>query len=281
MIKHIDEIFESDKKKIIDFCSSSCIGLKALLPLISYGTKYPFAETWVQISEGNEISKPLIISVISNFYGEMVICFDKEACSEVSSIDSLLELSSFIKAIGPREVISNMQIPLAEDNAEMGLAGHIMELPSSRVCLAKENDGIHTGKIKIIENENLKDFYDLLENNYKDHVFSKYEDWMVDLSHRIRHNVTSTSILMEEDTGKMVATAAALVDSPKAVLLGAISVNPECRGKHYAHTLVKHYADAARGKTVYIMCNPDKIGLYEKAGFIDANVFYRRIYYAE
>lgn len=259
MIKHIETLTAAEQSEICSFCLTSCIGLKAVAPLISYGTQYDFAKVWVQrgcddADAGDSADAP-ITAFISKFYGDAVLFAAPTADTE--------ELQMFMRAIGYADLVSSVPLYGAQ------CSGYIMRLDADKPCIAKVTEDITT----IIENDNLKGFYELLCKNYPDNVFSRYDEWLVDLSHRVRHGTTQTAIL--ECGGIPVATAAALVITDEAVLLGAISVNGDCRGKHYAHTLVRHYADRFEDRTVYIMCKPDKVGLYEKAGFENVDKFYR------
>ncbi len=253
MIKHIEKLTAAERREIVDFCMTSCIGVKAITPLIAYGTEYDFAESWVQ--RENDTEDATVAAFISRFYGDVAVCATKAA--------NRAELEMFLSTIGYAGLVSN--IPLFD----MPVDGHVMCLERGNTCSVRVSDE----ETHIVENGSLKEFYELLSKNYPDNVFSRYEDWLVDLSHRVRHGVTETAVL--ESDGEKVATASALSITDRAVLLGAISVNPDKRGKHFAHTLVKYFADKFKGRTVYIMCKPDKIGLYEKAGFTNTDVFYR------
>ena len=254
MIKHKENLTAAERQEIIDFCTLSCIGVKAITPLIAYGTEYDFAESWVQ--RENDAGDATVTAFISRFYGDVTVCATPTA--------DRAELEMFLQTIGYSGLVSN--IPFFDISVD----GHIMCLEQGNACTA----AVSNDKTQITENGSLKEFYELLSKNYPDNVFSRYEDWLVDLSHRVRHGVSETAVLRCD--GENVATAAALSITDRAVLLGAISVNPNQRGRHFAHTLVKHFADKFRDRTVYIMCKPDKIGLYEKAGFKNIDEFYRK-----
>lgn len=254
MIKHKERLTAAERQEIIDFCTSSCIGVKAITPLIAYGTEYDFAESWVQ--RESDAGEAAVTAFISRFYGDVTVC-------AIPTADRA-ELEMFLRTIGYSGLVSN--IPLFD----IPVDGHVMCLEQGNACTAS----VSNDKTQITDNGSLKEFYELLSKNYPDNVFSRYEDWLVDLSHRVRHGVTETAVLSCD--GENVATASALSITDRAVLLGALSVNPNQRGRHFAHTLVKHFADKFRDRTVYIMCKPDKIGLYEKAGFENIDKFYRK-----
>lgn len=254
MIKHKEFFTEAERREVLGFCTSSCIGTKAILPLCAYGTEYDFAEAWIQRASDDGTSP--ITAFVSKLYGDVTVCASHSA--------DRAELELFLQAVGYAGLVSN--IPLFD----MPSDGHIMCLAKGSDCKARISDD----ETHIIENGSLKDFYGLLSINYPDNVFSRYEDWLVDLSHRVRHGITETALL--ECGGENVATASALCITGKAVLLGAVSVNPDKRGRHYAHTLLKYFAERFADKTIYIMCKPDKVLLYEKAGFENKGVFYRK-----
>lgn len=257
MIMHKAFFTDEEMSEIAEFCNSSCIGLKAFMPLCAYGTGYGFAEFWVQL-RSNEPSEDMssVSAFISKFYGDAVVFALPSADFD--------ELELFLQTVGFAGLVSN--VPLFN----MPVGGHIMRLEKGALCSAIPS----FEETLVIENGSLKDFYGLLSKNYPDNVFSQYDDWFVDLSHRVRHGVTETAVLT--CGGENVATASALCITDKAVLLGALSVNPEKRGKHFAHTLLKHFCNKFGDRTVYVMCKPDKVLLYEKAAFENADVFYRK-----
>ncbi len=252
MIKHKENLTAAEKQEIMNFCISSCIGVKAMIPFLAYGTEYDFSEIWVQY-DGDDVGAS-VTAFISRFYGDVVVC-------GIPTVNRA-ELEMFLTAIGYAGLVSN--VPLFD----MQIDGHVMCLERGVDCTA----AVTSEDVQITENGSLKDFYDLLSCNYPDNVFSRYEDWLVDLSHRVRHGVTEFAVLKCGD--ELVATASALGITEKAVLLGAISVNPDRRGSHFAHTLVKYFADKFEDRRIYIMCKPDKVGLYEKAGFAKTGDFY-------
>ena len=275
MIQMIEKMNASERHALIDFCAKSCIGIKAVGPLISYGTDYRFAEFWIQYEDAALGTDRPILSFVSKFYGSITVYSalenqpkgNHETNHETNSIN---ELATFIRVIGYSSLVSNIDLSASELGKSTAPSGHIMILPKDEKCTAVPT----SDHVMFIVDTNYKAFYDVLNENYPDNGSAAYEEWLVDFSHRYRHG-TSSSLLLEWN-GQYVGTAAAMVITENAVLLGAISTNVNCRGKHYAHTMVKYLSDKYENRTRYIMCKPDKVSLYEKAGFTCCGDFYRQ-----
>ena len=243
-------LLEQPSKELIqeieDFCATSCLGVKAIGPLLSYGTAYPFATAWVQRNEAGHLT-----AFCSKFYGTVTAYLAGSA-----SATDREELLSFLPMIGYQTLISTPEVAGTKES------GCLMKLEKGEDCIAKES----AESVSFLENENLAEFYTLLQKNNPGYLGQDYEAWLVDFSHRIRHQ-TARSVLLTANQSAC-ATAAALVITEPAVFFGAISTNADCRGKHYASSNIRHLCNVYADKTIYLMCKPEKQCFYEKLGMI-------------
>lgn len=244
MIRLLETLSAAHKLELVSFCAQGLLGVKAIGPLLSYGTQYNFVQCWEQRNSGGKL-----LSFLSSSYGDLVVYSSADLPEE-----ALEELREFISVISWNTLTA---VPELTGEAPTGCQ---MKLERGRDCTAVPT----ADPVTVVENDQFRAFYDLLAVNNPGYFPADYPDWLVDFSHRVRHK-TAYSILLEHN-GHPVSTAAALSVTEPAVFLGAISTNPDCRGRHYAHTCVKYLSDRYADRTVYLMCMPEKQAFYEKAG---------------
>lgn len=244
MIRLLEKFDTDQREELVSFCARGLLGVKAIGPLLSYGTEYRFVQSWEQRDEDGHL-----LSFLSSFYGDLVV-YSKDSLPD----SALEELKEFLK------VISWNTLTAVPELTGQPRTGCLMKYEKGADCTAIPT----TEPVEIVQNQDFKALYDLLAVNNPGYFPADYPDWLVDFSHRVRHGTASSILLKQGD--KYVSTAAALVITEPAVFLGAISTNPDCRGKHFAHTCIRYYAETYADRTVYLMCMPEKQAFYEKAG---------------
>ena len=240
MIRLIENPTENELEKLIAFAETDCLGVRALGPFLAYGTGYDFLDAWVQETEE-------ITAFITRFYGAVTVCAGEGADRE--------EIEGFLAVLGVSDFTSSF---------EKGRK-NVMKLERGGDCKA-----LPVTNCNCIENSNFKDFYDIISKCHDDYDAARFEDWYVDMSHRVRHGTADIFLLACGDaagTTAFVSAAAALSVTPHCVFLSAISTLPQYRGRHFAHTLIKAVCDKYSDKTVFLLCDDDKVSFYEKAGF--------------
>lgn len=148
-----------------------------------------------------------------------------------------------------------------------------MGLERGALCKAvttKEEFSITDGEI--FDLEDYRVFYSVLMKNNPGYICTSSDDFILDFSHRVRHGISCPVML--KVSGEVVSTAAAMCIAPDSVFLGAVSTNENCRGKHYAFTLIKYLCEKYRDKTIYLRCEKTKRSFYEKAGLQLIGDFY-------
>lgn len=94
-----------------------------------------------------------------------------------------------------------------------------------------------------------------------------FEDWYVDVSHRLRHdNCTIAGILWDNET---VSTAMTVAQSTDAVVIGAVATAQKARKRGYAAQCIGYLADKHKDKMIMISPkNPYAERLYTDMGFV-------------
>lgn len=96
-----------------------------------------------------------------------------------------------------------------------------------------------------------------------------FEEWYVDVSHRVRHDCCRISAV--ENEGAVVASAMTVAEWDNGAVVGAVATHPDYRRRGYAaHCVTDLTATLQKlGKTVYI-CPKNEAAqrLYERLGFV-------------
>lgn len=246
MIRFIEELNRDKLNEVINFAEADCLGVRTLGPLLAYGTKYDFLKLWLQ-----ENSNGKVTAVITKFYGAVTAVADANA--DTSEIDEFLD------------VIGYTGLALNYKDGDR----YVMKLEKGYDCCALFNNTCN-----LIVNSNFRDFYDIITECHDDYSSDNYDEWLVDISHRVRHETASTFML--ETDGKPVSTVAVLSVTPNCVFISAVSTLPEERGKHYAHSLIKAVCEHYGDRTIYLFCVEGKVPFYEKVGFINSGKIFIR-----
>ena len=110
-----------------------------------------------------------------------------------------------------------------------------------------------------------RQIYPLLYQVFGD-TMPAFDEWYVDVSHRLRHgNCTLAGISRENET---VSTAMTVAQSPKAIVIGAVATAPTARKRGYAAQCIGYLAEIHKDKTIMISPkNPYAEQLYSDMGF--------------
>lgn len=245
---------------IKNFCECGAVGMKAIGPILSYGVGFDFSRLWIQTADESGGGCKLT-AVITDFYGNLAVFASDDADRE--------ELVTFKHVMKPLGFISNIPI-------ESEPCGAVMRLLPGESCIAEpskyEHSVVSSTEEGRFDRETFLEYHDLLMKRNKTAAVSDFDEFYVDVSHRMRHKTAEYTLLQAEDI--YVSTAAALVISDKSVFMGAIATREEYTGKGYAKTLIKYICEKYRDKTIYLMCKYDKVAFYEKAGLSKIGEFY-------
>lgn len=116
----------------------------------------------------------------------------------------------------------------------------------------------------------LPDVYRLLGEVFAG-ALPPWEDWYVDVSHRLRHGYCRIMGVMEEN--KLAAVAMTTAECDTAAVIGGVATRPASRGRGYARHCVMNVAAALQkdGKAVWLSPKNEMAHtLYTRWGFEDA-----------
>lgn len=108
--------------------------------------------------------------------------------------------------------------------------------------------------------------YPLLSDVFGD-TMPAFEDWYVDVSHRLRHdNCIIAGITWEQET---VSTAMTVAQAPNAVVIGAVATAQKARKRGFAAQCIAYLANKNVEKEIMISPkNPYAERLYTEMGFV-------------
>ncbi len=247
MIRYLEHLTPESMQELSTFCENSVFGLKALGPVLSYGLKYDFVSAWEQRSEEGQLT-----AFLSKYYGALTVHANSHCDKE--ELLAFVQMIGFGAFVGPASLLADLY--------REGEIGVVMELPAGKQC---QGSATEESDIELVFSDEFRNFYKVLVGANEDFEDEDYGAFLTDFSHRIRHG-TAKSVLLKKQ-GVPVSTAAALVDTEYATLLGAISTIPEARGHHFATTCIRALCEHSGEKTIYLMCRPDKQAFYEHLGF--------------
>lgn len=201
--------------------------IRALLQ--SYGTKYDFCRFYV--------SEDIIFCETD---GSFVLC-------EIGQYDDISELADFFGFNGFSEIFcsENLGIKLSERLKCSYEKVNIMRFCGEAVnCAAVECE------------PQLDDVFKIISSSFN----IDYEHWYVDMSHRVRHNVTKA---------RRLGGSALIIqhDINGEALLSQIATLPEERGCGSASRLISSVCAELSPSDVYVVCENMLLPFYRKAGF--------------
>ena len=239
-------IFFVDGGKLNDLLSlvheENIYACKIACLLESYGSKYDFAEFWVQYF--NE--KP--VTAISKFYGDMTIC-----STDKTDFD---ELKEFLKVTGFSSVLCEREI------FKDSYSGIIME----KVFFNED--------VQAEVNPDLNEVYRLLQSCKSDTFeVPEYEDFILDMSHKIRHD-TALCVGVREGE-KLVSTAMTVAQSKTCAVIGAVATDGNYRHSGYGSQCVNALCGLLNDRKIFIMRDErENENFYRSMGFEDKGKFY-------
>ncbi len=194
----------------------------------AYGTKYDFCRFYRQGS-----------SFISVLDGSVVIC-SGEGCD-------YSELADFLIIQGFSDIFCSSEAGKKLANA--------LDCNYELVDLMKFSGG--TSDCDFDTDTPLSDVFAIIREGFD----IEFEPWYLDMSHRVRHGITECC---------MLDSKAALVIQHNIngeALLSQVASLKAHRGEGFAKKLVTSVAASLAPSEVFIVCEVDLVGFYEKCGF--------------
>lgn len=228
--------------------SGSIYACKIACLLASYGTAYDFCRFWIQTNADGDIT-----AAISKYGSDTAVCA-ADGCD-------INELAEFLDVMGYSSVFCPPCMQAVTDPLRT-VGGTIMRFSGAALHTA-----VSAGA-DIVTAPDLRDVYALLkkcDGNGLD--VPAYEDFLPDVSHRLRHHTALCHAVIYG--GSIAAAALTAAQSERAAIIGAVAVAPGFRRKGFGTAVVQSLCCALGRRTVYIIREPHKNAeFYRKQGFI-------------
>lgn len=242
MIQFVDT--EELKNTAFSFCQKKLCGTRIASFLDSYGYSYQFARFWVQKKDDN------ITAVLS--------CVDGAASLEANDEADFEELAMFLP-------FAEMKTLFSKRSVAEKLSVNTISASFSMEYVNKNEESFN--ELKIISNPDLKSVYSCLAAAFLKKDLPSFEDWLPDVSFRIRRETAEAFLLQE--SGVDASAAMAVAKSNSSVVLGGVATKPEFRNRGYAGHMVQRLSAfyTRQNKKVFLCCDENKVNFYKNLGF--------------
>lgn len=221
------------------------IEIEALIK--TYGFNTSFVMFWIQELDGK------ITAAVSKVDSHVTVAAEKNF--DAQELNEFLNVIGFSSLLGEKWVLDDLGFKISEK----GIIMKYSPLASS------------DGNIELLTFDReppYRKIYNLLkEPDAFDESISSYEDWLCDLSARVRNNCAR--VLFREKEDKCISCGMFTFESDSGAVIGAVATHKDFRSMGYASDIVKELCIAAQKekKDVFLMCREDKVSFYKKLEF--------------
>lgn len=225
-----------------DVCKNDAAGLRIFACYLSYGTKFPFCEFWVQIKNEK------VCAAVSRLDGAVTVC---------GAPCNFEELAEFLSAVGFSDIFC--------------MAGVAENLPFKRLssgCVLSGGFGSEEDEQLLDYTAPLSDIYEILKTGgAADIQIGAFDSWYTDVSHRVRHSTALTAAFVSGGKPAACIMCSALTET--SALIGGVTVLPEYRGRGIGKKLVSGmcYRLLKSGRRLWLCCREEKYAFYKALGF--------------
>lgn len=203
----------------------------------AYGTENSFCDFWTQTDNNDDVT-----AIICKFYSAITVCALGNA--------DVNEISQFLDVVGYSEVQSNASIK--KDNQQF-----------ESVLLDTNGSAEIDYSISI---EKAKKCYFILNQYPEEIALGDFDEWYVDISHRIRHK---TAFIINH-----INSTALCLNAEHGVLLNGIAVDNQHKGTGLGKKLINEICKSTNGG-IFAICSKENLGFYQHLGFKS----YEKVYY--
>ncbi len=241
----INDGTEKFKSEMISLCADSPFGARILSYVTAYDNKYSFIDSWLCTDEDNKS-----VCAVCRYYDTVMIC---------GHINN--ETAMFISALSPKELIfdgeSDLPIDMTWSHGMLMKCENPKKIIDKDKCIVTALDG----SIK-----ELRNVYYLMSDGFGFDAKIGFEDFAVDMSHRIRHKTAAVYVVYMDN--KIVSSLIVPAITPKCAMISGVVTRSEYRRQGIGSFLVSYVTSRiiSQGKTVYLQTEK-KISIYDKIGF--------------
>lgn len=199
--------------------------------LMAYGTKYDFCRFYLAEN-----------AFIAQLNGDFIVCGDGETdAAEFAEFLGFCGFSSVFCSKKLGEVLSK----------KLGSDAKIVNLMRFDRNVVNYGSDIVTPKTL-----SPSEAYSVIKTGFE----IEFEPWYLDMSHRVRHNISRLYGLC----GSALAVQYAVNGE---ALISQVATLPDQRGKGFASRLILSVCGELRDYSVYVLCENELTGFYRKNGF--------------
>lgn len=225
--------------------SPMTIEIEALIK--TYGFNTSFALFWIQEIDGK------ITAAVSKVDSHVTVAAEKDFDSK--ELKEFLNVIGFSSLLGEKWVLEDLGFKISEK-------GIIMKY--SPLAMRDDNNE----PVAFACEPPYRKIYNFLREpeNFGESI-SSYEDWLCDLSARVRNNCAR--VLFREREDKCISCGMFTFESDSGAVIGAVATHKDFRSMGYASDIVKELCIAAQKekKDVFLMCEEGKVSFYKKLEF--------------
>lgn len=225
--------------------SPMTIEIEALMK--TYGFNTSFALFWIQELDGK------ITAAVSKVDSHVIVSVQEDF--DLQELKEFLTVIGFSSFLAERQVLDDLGFKISEK-------GFIMKY---KPAISSYENGLHL--ILNCEPPYRKIYNLLKEPDAFGESIPSYEDWLCDLSGRVRKSCAR--VLFREKEDKCISCGMFTFESGCGAVVGAVATHKDFRSKGYASDIVKELCAAAKAenKDVFLMCREDKVSFYKKLEF--------------
>lgn len=237
----LDDLKKFCQKQNIYSCRIRCL-------LDSYGLNFDFVQFWLQYGKDKKIT-----SAISKVDGNITVQITEN--SDIPELKEFFEVTGFTSVLSERCFFDNKKT----------VENIIMELknPKEKTVFG----------LKTVINPDLKEFYNvLLKCQNKKFIVPKYEDFLIDVSHKVRHNTALCLGLQKNNS--LVSVAMTVSQSKNTAIIGAVATDSNFRRLGYGGYTVIKLAELMGKRKIFIMRDKhENESFYKSLGFENVGNF--------
>lgn len=251
MIKYVDNTLENSLSEFVSGRNVFACRIACLLK--SYGTGYDFADFYIQL-DGNE--RPTAAAV--KYYSDMTIMlsdgFDRQEILE------FIGMTAPASVLCPETLVLNFPMILTE-----GFTRH-----DCVIMKRKPSPQTDTDNKNIVSDPPLKNVWQLLKSCENDGLsVPAYEDFLPDMSHKLRHGTASIRACIKENI--LAGAAMTVAQSESCALIGAVAAAKQFRRQGIGSACMNALCSSLYGQginDIFIVREPDKNeAFYTSLGF--------------
>lgn len=210
----ISRVEEDNLNLLLEICKKDYFGTRISATALTYGTKYNFAEYWIQWVDD------IAVAVLGRLNSNFTLC--------VIDDSEILEMNQFVTMLYGVETLFCDEKYAKVISMEILKSGSIMEFRDDCfVC----NDAL-------VSNPTVSQAYELLKRCKGESIsLPNFDEFYVDVTRRLNNN--NLHISGCEEQGRLVSVAMTSSETKTTAIISGVATLPQKRGQGFAKKTVK------------------------------------------